>query len=369
MTDAEAMDQALALAGVAVGRTAPNPPVGAVLVRDGVILGRGYTRPAGGPHAEVEALADAAARGADVRGATMVVTLEPCCHHGRTPPCTDAILAAGIGRVVVGVVDPFPAVRGRGIAQLRAAGVEVEVGVAAARCAAVMRGFLRVTRGGLPEVSLKAAISLDGAIAAADGSARWITGEAARAHGHGLRARHDAILVGRGTVEADDPRLTCRVADGCDPVPVVLWSDGRLPPDARLLYGPRRAVIVCGHDAELDRGLPADVVRVGGGPGGLDVRAALRELGARGLHRVLVEGGGAVHRSLLDADVVDAVYLYVAGVLLPGGRPWVGGPAVPRLADARRFGSPEVTALGSDVLLHYAVARADDPTGSAQEAS
>jgi len=355
VNDPVAMGLALDQARRAVGNTAPNPPVGAVIVRGGEVLGRGYTRPPGGPHAEVMALRDAVARGHDVRGATMVVTLEPCCHHGRTPPCTDAILEAGIGRVVIGVVDPYEKVRGQGIEALRAGGVDVTLGVRSAACTAAMLGFLRVEQGGLPEVSLKAAVTLDGHLATETGESQWITGEAARGHGHGLRAAHDAILVGSGTVRADDPRLTCRVVTDRDPVPVVLSTSGWLPPDARLLQGPRRPVLVCAQDAEVDESLPVDVVRVPRSAGGVDVGEALRALGQRGLHRILVEGGAQVHRALLDAEVVDNLYVYVAGMVLPGGRPWVGGPAVPRLAEARRFGSVQVTPLGPDVLLHYTV--------------
>lgn len=352
MTDEAAMALAVEAGRRALGRTAPNPPVGAVLVRGGEVIGEGWTRPPGGAHAEVVALADARDRGHDPRGATMVVTLEPCCHHGRTPPCTDAILEAGVSRVVVGVVDPYPPMRGRSLAQLEAAGVEVKLGPAARACTELMLGFLRVHEGGLPEVGLKVATTLDGRLATASGESRWITGEAARRHGHVLRDRHDALLVGIGTALADDPELTCRVEGGRDPVPVVLDTNLRLPADARLLHGSRRAVVVCAEDAP-DRELQADLVRVPRGPGGLDVVAALRALGARGLHRILVEGGADVHRSLLDAGVVDHVYAYVAGTVVPGGRSWTGGPPLAALGDAPRFGAPEVTPLGDDVLLHY----------------
>lgn len=356
MTDEQAMALAVACARRALGSTAPNPAVGAVLLRDGVVLGEGWTRPVGGPHAEVVALADALARGHDVRGATMFVTLEPCCHHGRTPPCTDAILSAGVARVVVGVVDPYPPMRGRSLALLRDAGLDVALGVAAADCASLTLGFRRVTDGGLPEVTLKVATSLDGRLATATGESQWITGEAARTDVHRERSMHDAVLVGIGTVRADDPRLTARVDGGRDPVPVVLDSGLSLSADARLLHGPRRAVVIVAEDAP-ERELPADVVRVPRGPGGLDLRAALVALGARGLHRVLVEGGAGVHRSLLDAGVVDTVLVYVAGTVIPGGLSWLGGPPLTTLADAPRFGSPDVTVLGDDVRLRYVLTR------------
>lgn len=336
----------------ALGRTAPNPPVGAVIVRGDEILGVGYTRPPGGPHAEVVALADARSRGHDVRGATIVVTLEPCCHHGRTPPCTDAIVEAGLSRCVVGVVDPYPPMRGRSLDLLRAAGIAVALGPESRACTELMLGFLRVHTGGLPEVALKVATSLDGRIATATGESRWITGESARRHGHVLRDRHDAIVVGIGTVLADDPALTCRLDGGRDPVPVVLDTGLRTPVDAALLRSSRRAVIVCAEDAP-ERAIDADVVRVARGPGGLDVRAALGALAARGLHRILVEGGARVHRALLDAGVVDHLYVYVAGTVIPGGLPWIGGAPVTNLADAPRFGVPDVHRLGDDVLMQY----------------
>lgn len=352
MNDAAGMDLALEAGRRALGTTAPNPPVGAVLVRDGEVLGTGWTRPPGGDHAEIVALADARRRGHDPAGATMYVTLEPCCHHGRTPPCTDALLAAGVARVVVGVVDPYPPMQGRSLALLRERGLQVELGVRHAACSELMRGFLRVHQGGLPEVTLKVATSLDGHLATADGQSQWITGETARRHGHVLRHEHDAILVGRGTVAADDPRLTCRLPDGAHPVPVVLDSGLSVPADAAVLHGPRRAVVVACHDAP-ERALEADVVRVDRGPAGVDLAQAMQALADRGLHRVLVEGGAAVHRSFLDAGLVDHLLVYVAGTVIAGGRGWVGGPPLARLADAPRFGAPEATRLGDDVLLHY----------------
>lgn len=363
MSDERAVDErfmarALMVARRGLGRTAPNPSVGAVLVRDGEILGEGHTRPVGGPHAEREAIRDARGRGHDLRGATMYVTLEPCRHHGRTPPCTDAILEAGLARVVVGVVDPFPPMRGRGLDALRDGGVAVELGVLAEACARSVLGFVRSVVAGLPEVTCKIATSLDGRLATAAGESKWITSEAARAHAHQLRSEHDAVLVGIGTVLADDPRLTVRTPDapdGADPVPVVLDTALRIPDGAALLAHPRGAVVICAEDAPA-RDLPARIVRVPRGDHGrVDVEAALRAIVGVGLHRVLVEGGAAVHRSLLDARLVDTLCVYVAPVLIPGGRPWLGGAPLEALAAAPRFGAPTVEALGPDVLLRYAV--------------
>lgn len=347
------MELALTAARSGLGHTAPNPSVGVVIVDDdGRVLGTGTSEEAGGAHAEVVALRRAREAGHDVRGATMVVTLEPCCHHGRTPPCTDAIVAAGIGRVVAGVADPFEAVRGRGFQTLRDAGVEVVVGVREAACTLQILGFARAQLQGLPEVSAKAAVSLDGHIATAAGDSAWITGEEARAHGRRLRLTHDAILVGRGTALTDDPRLTARSDDlgpDWDPVPVVFDSRLQLHAGLRMFHGPRRAIVVTTEDAP-ERDLPAHVLRVAAGPDGrVDPVAGLRALVARGLHRVLVEGGGELHGSLFAAGLVDTLYLYVAGVLVPGGRPWLAGEAVEPLARAARLQLDDVEQVGEDL--------------------
>ncbi len=347
------MARAVQMARRGMGLTAPNPSVGAVIVREGVILGEGHTRPAGGLHAERVAIRHARERGLETRGATLYTTLEPCRHHGRTPPCTDAILEAGIEHVVVGVLDPFPEMQGQSIALLMAAGVEVELGVLGAECARLVRGFTRALTHGLPEVSCKVAMSLDGHIATATGESQWITSPEARRHGHQLRQAHDAIVVGIGTVLADDPRLTCRIADGAHPVPVVLDSNLRTPPDSRLLSGPCEAIIICAEDAP-DVMLDAQIIPVPRTPEGIDIEVALRALAERGLHRVLVEGGGGVHRSLLASRLVDTLHAYVAGLVLPGGRPWVAGPDVTSLADGIRLeGPPRAQVVGPDVLLSW----------------
>ncbi len=346
--DERFMGLALDLARRALGRTAPNPPVGAVIVKDGVVVAEGWTQPPGQAHAEPHALAAAARAGVSIAGATMYVTLEPCCHHGRTPPCTDAILKAGVARVVVGTVDPFPLVAGKGIAQLRAAGVEVEVGVREAECRRLMLGFIRAHTDGLPEITLKAAITLDGRIASAYGEARWITGPAARELSHRLRDQHDAILVGVGTVLADDPELTTRIPGGRDAVPVILDSRLRTPPEAVVL---RRgtALVYCAEDA-VDPGLRAKVIRVPRTDRGVDIRAVARDLAARGLHRVLVDGGAQVHRSFLDAGLGDRIELFVNARVLAGGPGFVGGEGYP-LAKAPSFRFDAVDRVGDDLRL------------------
>ena len=357
-----AMAQALEVAAAGRGTTAPNPSVGAVLVGvDGDVIGVGATQPPGGAHAEVMALRDAASRGRDVRGATMVVTLEPCCHFGRSPPCTQTLIAAGVARVVVGTRDPFERVRGRGIAELRAAGVEVVEGIATDACRAQILGFARAQTVGLPEVTVKIATSADGCIATAAGESQWITGPAARAEGRRERAEHDAVLVGVGTVLADDPRLTARDGRGREPVPVVFDTQLRTPASAKLLAGPRRALIIVADDAP-ERTIDADILRVARGAGGrLDLDAALRGLAGRGLHRVFAEGGGVLHRSLLDARRVDRVLQFVAGVTIPGGRRWLGGEPLARLGDAARMRLADARPIGDDLRLTWELEHACSP--------
>ncbi len=377
------MRRALALADRALGHTAPNPAVGAVLVREGQLVGEGFTRPAGGPHAERVALADCAERGHSARGATMYVTLEPCCHYGRTPPCSAALLEAGVARVVVGVLDPYPPMQGRSVGELRAGGVEVSLGALEADCAERILGFARAITVGLPEVTCKAGITADGHIATASGESRWITGEASRADAHRLRDAHDAVLVGIGTVLADDPRLTVRglpaSGEGVPrkPTRAVVWdSDLRIPSTARLLAvaegpgGGGPPVVVCAEDAPL-RELSAELVRVPRAPGGgVDPEAALRALAERGLHRILVEGGGLVHRALLDGQLADWVVLYVAPRLLPGGRGFVGGPPLQALAEAIPMDLRDVARTGPDVRLTYRLAHglAPDPLAALRTA-
>jgi diaminohydroxyphosphoribosylaminopyrimidine deaminase/5-amino-6-(5-phosphoribosylamino)uracil reductase len=230
--------------------------------------------------------------------------------------------------------------------------VEVAVGVERDACESLILGFARSVVQGLPEVTLKAAISVDGRIATAAGESQWITGEAARSFGHGLRAEHDAIVVGIGTVLADDPRLTCRTRSGADPVPVVFDSALRISVETAIFRHPRRPIVICGEHAPV-RDLPAEILRLPGSRPA--VEDALRALAQRGLHRVIVEGGAALHRSFLDSGLVDAVELFIAPLAIPGGRPWLGGSDLARLGDAPRWGAPEVLRLGDDVRLRYAV--------------
>jgi diaminohydroxyphosphoribosylaminopyrimidine deaminase/5-amino-6-(5-phosphoribosylamino)uracil reductase len=316
-----AMRRAVELAASVRGTTSPNPWVGCVIEPGGF---EGATQPPGGPHAEIVALA---AAGDVARGATLVSTLEPCAHHGRTPPCVEAIVAAGVARVVIGTEDPDPLVHGRGVDALRAAGVDVEVGLCASEVQAQLAPYLKHRTTGRPWVVLKLAATLDGRTAAPDRTSRWITGEAARADAHRLRAESDAVLVGAGTVRADDPELTVRLP-GVEraPLRVVL---GTTPPGARA----RPAVELSG-----------------------DLGAVLDDLGRRGVLQVLVEGGATVAGEFHRAGLVDRYVLYVAPAFLGGddGLPVFAGPGVATMADAWRGRIVDVTRVGDDLRIDVA---------------
>ena len=335
----------------------PNPPVGAVVLRDGVIVGVGHHARVGAPHAEVAALRDA---GALARGATLFVTLEPCNHHGRTPPCTEAILSAGVREVIFAVADPNPNVAGGGATRLRAAGVTVRQGFGEHQpeAEALLAPWRTFITEGRPRVTLKLAMSLDGRIATRAGESRWITGPAARADGHALRAANDAVLVGSATVLGDDPRLTVRDAPCArPPLRVVIDGRGRTPDGAGIYTvadAPTCLVTTAVHprDALALRGV--DVLRVGAdGEGHALLPEALRGLAARGVVSALCEGGGGLHGALLDAGLVDAVVAYVAPTLLGGVDATMAlqGAGFARLADALRLRWTDVRRVGDDLRL------------------
>jgi diaminohydroxyphosphoribosylaminopyrimidine deaminase/5-amino-6-(5-phosphoribosylamino)uracil reductase len=356
------MRAALALARRSLGRTWPNPAVGCVIVRDGSVIARGRTQEGGRPHAEADAIAHAAEA---LKGATVYVTLEPCSHHGRTPPCVDALVAAGVARVVSALEDPDPRVKGQGHARLMKAGIAVDVGEGAAQAAEINAGFLLRAKEGRPLFHLKLASSLDGRIATASGESKWITGEAARADGQRLRATHDAILVGSGTAMADDPELTCRLPGlaGRSPVRIVLDSKARLAPTSKLAMTARQVPVwlVCTSAApaavrEVLQEAGVEIVEVAaGGDGRVDVAAAGQALGARGLTRVLVEGGGQVAAAFLKAGLVDRISSYRAGLVLGGdGRSAVGELGFNRLDFAPRFRLVSGRSLAGDTLESWA---------------
>ena len=347
------MRAALALARRGLGSVAPNPAVGCVVVRDGAVVGRGWTQPGGRPHAETEALARA---GDGARGSTAYVTLEPCSHHGRTPPCADALVAAGIARAVVATGDPDPRVSGAGLARLRAAGIAVDEGVLKAEADALNAGFFLRVREGRPLVTLKLATSLDGRIATPSGESRWITGEAARARAHLLRAEHDAILVGSGTALADDPMLDIRLAgfEAARRLRVVLDGRSRLPATSRLAASARSHPVLLVTRPQADASVLAacgvEIARTDGSP-----RAVLALLADRGITRLLVEGGGAVAAAFLRSGLVDRVVRFGAGKVLGGdGVPAVGALGLARLADVPAYVLQAQETCGDDVLETWA---------------
>ena len=358
------MRSALALAQRGLGNTWPNPSVGCVIVKDGRVVGRATTAPGGRPHAEPQALAMA---GPAARGATAYVTLEPCCHHGRTPPCTDALIAAGIARVVIGAHDPDPRVNGQGVARLRAAGIAVEQGVLEDEANDVLAGFRQRVTGGRPLVTLKLASTLDGRIATRSGESRWITGEAARRTVHALRGRHDAVLVGVGTALADDPDLTCRLPGfrTTTIVRVVADSHLRTPLTARLVATARETPtwMLMRHGTDpVRRAAFADLglrlIELPGSDAGIDLQAGLTALGTAGITRLLVEGGAQIAAALLRAGLVDRVAWFHASAVMGGdGWPAVQGFGIETLDAMPRFVRRSATLVGSDMLSEFA--RAD----------
>jgi diaminohydroxyphosphoribosylaminopyrimidine deaminase/5-amino-6-(5-phosphoribosylamino)uracil reductase len=354
------MRSALALAQRGVGNTWPNPSVGCVVVKDGRVVARAVTAPGGRPHAESAAL-DLA--GKAVSGSTVFVTLEPCCHWGRTPPCTDALISAGVARVVIATRDPDPRVDGAGIARLRAAGIEIQEGVLREEADEVAAGFRTRIRQGRPLVTLKLASTLDGRIATRAGESRWITGRAARRAAHALRGRHDAVMVGVGTVMADDPALTCRLP-GYRPnrlVRVVADSHLRTPLSATLVATaaetPTWMLIRNGADPErrdafTDLGIR--LVEVAGAEVGVDPTQALWALGDAGLTRVLVEGGAQLAASLLRADLVDRIaWFHAPAVMGADAWPAVQAFGIEQLDAMPRFTRTAQTLLDDDMLSEF----------------
>jgi diaminohydroxyphosphoribosylaminopyrimidine deaminase/5-amino-6-(5-phosphoribosylamino)uracil reductase len=361
--DHQAMHDALRLAQQAVGLSEPNPRVGCVLLGPQGQRAEGHTQPAGQAHAEVMALRAAAAAGWNPRGATAYVTLEPCSHHGRTPPCCDALLSAGVARVVVALQDPNPLVAGQGIGRLRAAGVQVDVGLLADEAAELNIGFLHRMRTGRPWVRLKVAASLDGRTALPDGRSQWITSEAARADGHAWRHRAGAVLTGVGTVREDDPRLDVRlVPSRGQPLRVVIDSRLETPPGARLLAPPGRVLFYAAEPppprADVLQAQGAEVALMPGPGGKVDLAAALADLGHRQVNELHVEAGHKLNGSLLKAGLVDELLVYLAPSLLGAGREMAAFGPLAQLQDAPRWRFTQVDPLGPDLRI---LARRDGP--------
>ena len=372
------MAKAVRLARLSEGRTAPNPPVGAVVVNDGAVVGQGRHLAAGKPHAEAVALEQA---GEKSKGATLYVTLEPCNHHGRTPPCTDRIIAAGISRVVIGQPDPNPRVAGKGAKRLQEAGISVNTGVVEDKCIELLNPFLSLTTTGRPWVCLKMAASLDGRVGPGPGMSVWLTGEKARAWTHRLRDRSEAILVGRATVAADDPALTTRLprTRGQNPLRVVLDSSLSLDPAARVVSGPKEGgpagggcLVLTTTQAPAERrarlkSAGAEVKTLSAGLGGLDLEAVLDELGQRGVMRLLVEGGPELTGRFVRAGLVDEVFFLLAPVII-GGRNAPGvlaGPNLLEMSEASRLSEIKTRRLGPDLLVAARLNR--PPKGSKED--
>jgi diaminohydroxyphosphoribosylaminopyrimidine deaminase/5-amino-6-(5-phosphoribosylamino)uracil reductase len=366
--DRDHMRAALALARRGLGTTWPNPSVGCVIVLDGRVVGRGYTRPGGRPHAEPVALDMAGER---AKGATAYVTLEPCCHWGRSPPCTDALIAAGVARVVVAATDPDDRVNGQGLAQLRDAGIKVEIGLLQDEARETLIGFSHRITLGRPMVTLKLASTLDGRIATHAGESQWITGTPARRMGHAMRGRHDAVMVGVGTVLADNPDLTCRIP-GFRPTPnvrVIADSHLRTPLTSRLMttaaevptwFLLREGTNLAREDAFA--GIGAKLIKVPGSPAGVDLTAAMAALGSAGLTRVLVEGGGQLAAALLRADLVDRIaWLHAPTIMGGDGWPAVQAFGIERLDQMPRFTRDSQTVIGNDMLSEYSRHRPCSP--------
>lgn len=359
--DSRWMRAALALAGRGLGETWPNPSVGCVIVKDGALLARGRTAPGGRPHAERAALAALAAAGGSAQGATVYVTLEPCSHHGKTPPCAEALIEAAPARVVAALGDPDPRVSGRGFAMLRAAGLSVTENVEAEAAERLNEGFLTRIRQGRPMVTLKLAASLDGRIALASGESRWITGADSRRRVHLMRAEHDAILLGLATLTADDPALDVRIPglESRSPLPILLDARLEAPLESRLIRNANTRPLWILHAPDPDSAR-AEALRAAGAElieipravaGGLDLTAALQALGARGLTRLLCEGGGRLAASLIRARLVESLAWFSAGALLGSeSRPAIGALALEALAEAPRWRLEAQERCGADLL-------------------
>lgn len=349
-SDVSFMQETLSLARKGLGRTAPNPPVGAVVVKDSRIVGQGFHPRAGMPHAEVYALR---AAHDEAKGATLYVTLEPCNHHGRTPPCTQAIIEAGVSRVVVGTIDPNPKVAGRGIERLRASGIVVDVGVCEDACKDLIAWYATWLEKGRPFVILKAAMTLDGRIATAGGDSRWISSDESRALVHEVRNHVDAVIVGIGTMIKDDPLLTCRIEDGRNPLKVILDADFQVSPQAKCL-GPGTVLFTTkpsdSRPEIVKQGV--QVVRLQPDASGrLPWEQVLSHLGGMGLHAAMVEGGSGVYSSLLASRCLDSLMVFIAPKILGGGIPMVDMGSPESIAQSVRLVITGVRRTGTDVLV------------------
>mgnify|MGYP001078325239 CR=1 FL=1 len=351
------MAHALSLARLALGNTSPNPAVGAVIVKDGAIVGEGYTQPPGFAHAEVMALNEAGER---ARGATMYVTLEPCCHFGRTPPCTKAIIDSGIAEVHIATIDPNPLVSGKGKDELEKARIKTSLGEHEEEARELNEAYIKFITAGLPFVTVKFAMSLDGKIATRNGDSKWISSEESRGYVHRLRKISDAIMVGVNTVIIDDPQLTARVGGEIErqPLRVIVDSQGRTPLNARVFQSPGRALLAVGESIAQDRvrqleEAGAEVMRLPSRDGLVDIEELLRALGRMEITSVLVEGGGTLLGSFFDLRLVDKVFAFISPIIIGGEKAKVvaGGKGIDKISQALCLSRVRVERFGQDVMV------------------
>jgi diaminohydroxyphosphoribosylaminopyrimidine deaminase/5-amino-6-(5-phosphoribosylamino)uracil reductase len=361
------MEQALSLARLALGQASPNPAVGAVVVKKGTVIGQGYTQPPGSHHAEVIALKQA---GEEAKGSAMYVTLEPCSHYGRTPPCSRAIAAAGISEVHMAMIDPNPIISGRGKEELEREGIKIYIGEHEEEAREITEAYAKFITTGIPFITAKFAISLDGKIATRKGDSRWISNNEARRYAHNLRYANDAIMAGVNTVLADDPHLTTRCCGGRggtarkQPLRVIIDGEGRTPLSARIFKEPGKTLLVLGRKAtpqerEAFAGVGAEILELPAGEGLVDLEGLLEALGERKITSVLVEGGGILFGSLFDRGLVDKVIAFIAPIIIGGAeaRTAVAGSGVDKVADSFRLERMRVERFGDDLAVSGYVAR------------
>lgn len=371
MPEEKYMRRAIELAKKGSGHVNPNPLVGAVVVRDGEIIGEGYHECYGQLHAERNAIANAKKRGNSLEGSTIYVTLEPCCHYGKTPPCTEAIIEEKIARVVVGSDDPNPLVSGKGFQMLREKGIEVIPHFLKEECDAMNHVFFHYIRTGTPYVAMKYAMTMDGKIACYTGDSKWVTGEESRAHVQTLRNHYKGIMAGIGTVLADDPMLNCRIEGGRDPIRIIADSHLRIPMDSQLVRtaGQQPLIVACLPDADEEKAAQlqekgVEVLRIPGVTTAditeeqkevISLPVLMKELGARKIDGILLEGGGQLNESALQAGIVDRIYCYIAPKIFGGAQAKtpVEGQGLTRAADAWQFNRIGMQEFGQDILLEY----------------
>lgn len=375
MPEEKYMRRAIELAKKGSGHVNPNPLVGAVIVRDGEIIGEGYHECYGQLHAERNAIANAKKRGNSLEGSTIYVTLEPCCHYGKTPPCTEAIIEEKIARVVVGSDDPNPLVSGKGFQMLREKGIEVIPHFLKEECDAINHVFFHYIRTGTPYVAMKYAMTMDGKIACYTGDSKWVTGEESRAHVQTLRNHYKGIMAGIGTVLADDPMLNCRIEGGRDPIRIIADSHLRIPMDSQLVRtaGQQPLIVACLPDADEEKTAQlqekgVEVLRIPGVTTAditeeqkevISLPVLMKELGARKIDGILLEGGGQLNESALQAGIVDRIYCYIAPKIFGGAQAKtpVEGQGLTRAADAWKFNRIGMQEFGQDILLEYETAQ------------